>query len=80
MPRFIAYSLLAIIILAMIPPAVIARKRVLRTEQRRIHYIQDMDNQHKFRAQQENPLFADGRAMRPPVPGTTVQRQRPAVQ
>ena len=75
MPRFIAYSLLAIIILAMIPPAVIARKRVLTTEQRRIHYIQDMDNQHKFRAQHENPLFADGRAMRPPVAGTVARGQ-----
>jgi mono/diheme cytochrome c family protein len=70
MPRNLIYILLTVVILAMIPPAVIARKRVLTTEQRRIHFIQDMDNQHKFRAQQVNPLFADGRAMRQPVAGT----------
>lgn len=75
MPKFLAYATLTLIILAMIPPAVIARKRSLATAQRRIHFIQDMDNQHKFRAQQVNPLFADGRAMRPPVPGTIAREE-----
>jgi mono/diheme cytochrome c family protein len=39
------------------------------TNEPRIHLIQDMDNQEKFKAQAANALFADGRAMRPPVPG-----------
>lgn len=32
-----------------------------------------MDNQERFSAQQENPLFADGRSMRPPVPGSVAR-------
>ena len=35
----------------------------------RIHLWQDMDNQVKHRAQSASALFADGRAMRPAVPG-----------
>ncbi len=47
----------------------------------RFHIVQDMDNQEKYKAQQPNLAFADGRAMRPPVGadpdhplGTTVAR------
>jgi mono/diheme cytochrome c family protein len=32
-----------------------------------------MDNQAKFRTQQANPFFEDGRAMRLPVPGTVAR-------
>lgn len=39
----------------------------------RIHIIQDMDNQERFKAQQASSLFADGRAMRPPVEGTVAR-------
>jgi mono/diheme cytochrome c family protein len=42
-------------------------------DRRRIHLIQDMDNQHKFRAQQVNTMFADQRAMRPPVAGAVAR-------
>ena len=70
MSRAIIYSSLIVIVLAMIPPALIARTRAVHSERPRIHFVQDMDNQPKFRAQHANPLFADGRAMRPPVPGT----------
>ena len=56
--------------LALIPLSCVARARVTRTPLPRIHIVPDMDNQGKFQAQQSNPLFADGRAMRPPVPGT----------
>lgn len=59
--------------LALIPFAFIAKARVTPSKEPRIHIIQDMDNQASFRAQQANPLFADGRAMRPPVPGTVAQ-------
>jgi mono/diheme cytochrome c family protein len=41
----------------------------------RIHLIQDMDNQPKFKAQQSSTFFADGRSNRPPVPGTVAQGQ-----
>jgi mono/diheme cytochrome c family protein len=37
------------------------------------HLISDMDWQSKYQANQESPLFADGRAMRPLVEGTVAQ-------
>ena len=40
----------------------------------RIHLIQDMDSQPRYKPQAESPLFADGRAMRPPVAGTVEAR------
>ena len=36
----------------------------------RIHIFQDMDNQAKAKAQSHSDIFADGRSMREPVPGT----------
>ena len=41
----------------------------------RIHIIQNMDNQSRWKAQQANPLFADGRAMRLPVEGTVARAE-----
>lgn len=69
------YVAIVLVILALIPPAIIARTRAVPSPQRRIHLIQDMDNQGKFRAQQVNPMFADDRAMRPPVAGTVAVGQ-----
>jgi len=70
MPKGVIYAAMILLILAMIPPAVIARSRTVPSTQRRIHLIQDMDNQGKFKAQSVNPGFVDLRAMRPLVPGT----------
>lgn len=39
----------------------------------RIHFVQDMDNQTKFKAQDQNKLFMDDRAQRPRVPGTVAR-------
>jgi mono/diheme cytochrome c family protein len=75
LPRPIIYALLVMTILALIPPALIARTRATTSDKRRIHLIQDMDLQGKFQAQQVNPLFADDRAMRPPVIGTVALGQ-----
>jgi mono/diheme cytochrome c family protein len=38
-----------------------------------VHLLGDMDWQQKFQAQERNAMFADGRAMRPLVPGTVPQ-------
>jgi mono/diheme cytochrome c family protein len=70
LPRPIIYALIVLTILALIPPALIARSRSVNNDRRRIHLIQDMDFQGKFQPQQVNPMFADGRAMRPPIKGT----------
>lgn len=54
---------------ALIPLSIIWMARNQTSTEPRIHLIQDMDNQEKYKAQSANPLFADGRAMRPPVRG-----------
>lgn len=65
---FVSISLL-LVCLAMIPPALIARQRAVTFTKPRIHIIQDMDAQLKFKAQNPNTLFNDGRSMRPPLEG-----------
>jgi mono/diheme cytochrome c family protein len=72
-PRWIWYTALVLVSLSWIPLVLIARARVTTTPTPRIHIIQDMDNQPKFKPQQANPMFADTRAMRPPVPGTVAR-------
>ena len=62
-----------LIVLGSVPFALTAMARAVPSSRTRIHIIQDMDNQPKFRAQHANALFADGRAMRPPVEGTVAQ-------
>ena len=73
MPKAFIFITLMLITAAAIPPALIAQMRAVHSTKPRIHYIQDMDNQPRFEAQHANPLFADGRAMRPPVAGTVAR-------
>jgi mono/diheme cytochrome c family protein len=73
MPRVIGYAILTVLVLAMIPPALIAMLRAVNSKVPRVHFVQDMDNQPKFRAQHASPLFADGRAMRRRVEGTVAR-------
>ncbi len=40
-----------------------------------VHLNLNMDHQHYFEAQEENPFFEDRRAMRPQVPGTVAREQ-----
>jgi mono/diheme cytochrome c family protein len=58
---------------ALVPPLLVARARVVKSRQPRIHLVPDMDNQPKVRTQQYNPLFADRRAMRRPPAGTVAR-------
>lgn len=64
---------LILFLLSLLPFALIARARAQRSDRPRVHLILDMDNQPKFKPQQANPLFADGRAMRPKVAGTVAR-------
>jgi hypothetical protein len=59
MMKYLLWGGLVVIVLAMIPPAIIARMRAVDSDRRRIHIFQDMDNQPKSRAQHENDHFAD---------------------
>ena len=38
-----------------------------------VHINPNMDAMERFEAQEANPFFSDGRAMRPPVPGTVAR-------
>jgi mono/diheme cytochrome c family protein len=70
MPRSIIYVALILTALSLIPLAFIARARVTTSTQPRIQIVPDMDNQPRFKSQQVNPLFPDGRELRAPVAGS----------
>jgi len=73
MPRWLVYTIAFVVPLSLVPFAFIAKARVTRSTKPRIHLIPDMDNQPKYKPQSASPLFADGRAMRLPVPGTVAR-------
>lgn len=73
MPRWLQYLVVVLVVLSWVPLVVIMRARHSKSVKPRIHIIQDMDNQAKFTPQQRNPMFADGRGMRPPVAGTVAR-------
>lgn len=72
-PRWLVYAVVLLATLALVPFALIARSRATTSGQPRVHLIRDMAKQPKFKTQTADPLFADGRAMRPPVPGTVAR-------
>lgn len=73
-PPFIMIGIFLILVVATwIPLVVFARARVTRSNEPRVHLIQDMDVQPKYLAQASNDIFADGRSMRLPIPGTVAQ-------
>lgn len=73
MPKWINPLLIMLAALSLVPFALVARSRAMRTDQPRLHLVGDMDNQARFKSQQANAWFADGRAMRPPVEGTVAR-------
>ncbi|MBN2328841.1 MAG: cytochrome c, partial [Candidatus Omnitrophica bacterium] len=73
MKNYIIIGLCIVIVLAAAPFVIIAKMRVTRSDSTRIHLIPDMDSQPKFKAQSQNLLFADKRAMRPRIPGTAAR-------
>ncbi len=70
MPLFVKLGLPILLVLSLVPFGLIARARGQTTTLTRLQPEQDMGKQGKFRPQSANPLFADGRAMRLPVPHT----------
>ncbi|MEE8452427.1 MAG: quinol:electron acceptor oxidoreductase subunit ActD, partial [Thermoguttaceae bacterium] len=75
LPTVLVWGSVVVVALALLPPLLIARARGAKSASPRIHIIQDMDFQPKYKTQTAGPLFADGRAMRPPVPGTIADGQ-----
>lgn len=74
-PRWLVYTAVTLVVLSWIPLVMIARARTVTTSRPRIHLVQDMDVQPSSKPQEANTLFADGRAMRPPVAGTVARGQ-----
>jgi mono/diheme cytochrome c family protein len=75
MPRWLVPGFVLLVLISFIPAAMIARARNSKSTVPRINIIPDMDKQAKYLPQAENPLFADGRAMRSPPPGTIARGQ-----
>lgn len=72
-PFWIVGVAMVLIVLTFIPLVVAARGRFDRSRQPRIHIFQDMDKQPRYEAQDAAEIFADGRAMRPPIAGTVAR-------
>lgn len=74
MPRWTLHLAVVGILLTLIPLAMIARERIASHGDRtRVSIIPDMDKQAKFKSQEANPFFADGRAARTEPAGTVAR-------
>ena len=74
-PSGLYWAMAVLLVLSLLPPLLVARYRAVKHSEPRIHPILDMDLQPKYLPQGASPLFDDGRAMRPPVPGTVARGQ-----
>jgi mono/diheme cytochrome c family protein len=72
MPAAVSRAAVIVGCVLLAPLCIIWMARSNTSDAQRIHIIQDMDNQEKFKAQRASTLFADGRTMRPPVAGAVV--------
>lgn len=73
-PVWLALVAVALVIFTWLPISLALSARTDKAKrQPRIHIIQDMDNQVKYRPQDANPLFNDARAYRGRVPGTVAR-------
>jgi hypothetical protein len=72
-PWLLKWGVAAAVVSAFVPPLLVAQYRYSTKSQPRIHPIQDLDFQEKYKPQAQSLMFADGRAMRLPVPGTVAE-------
>lgn len=73
LPPVVVRGLVVLSCAALVPPAMIYKARHEPSSRPPINLVPDMDDQAKFRAQGETPLFADFRMSRPPVAGTVAR-------
>ena len=69
-PTWLVYVVIIAVVASWIPLAGAVRGKFVKSPLPRIHLIQDMDNQSKYKTQTVNPVFANGMSMRPLIPGT----------
>lgn len=72
-PAWMVLTAIVLVIGSWLPLVYIARMRTNPDSAPPIHLFQDMFHQPKYGAQEVNPVFADSRAMRQPVPGTVAR-------
>lgn len=72
-PFWMVSGLIILVAASLVPLALIMLARSSTSTKPRVHIFQDMDNQPRYSTQQPSPVFADGRAMRPPVSGTVAR-------
>jgi len=73
-PPFLAIAIAIVAVVgSWVPLVLFARGRVSKSELPRVQLPQDMGTQPKYREQQTNELFVDGRADRPRVVGTVAR-------
>lgn len=77
LPRWVPWVGATVLSLMVLIAARVAYARVDGSTEPRIHPIQDMDNQPRFKTQQANLAFSDGRAMRREVDGTVARGDYP---
>lgn len=75
LPRWLRLTLIALAVVALVPFAFLFKARYTHSPIPRVHPIQGMDNQPKYKAQRVNPVFSDTRSERPPVAGTVARGQ-----
>ncbi len=73
MPRFLVPLVAVLVAVTFVPLAYVAKARAGKSRTTGLHLVLDMDQSPAFGPQEGNPAFADGRSMRPPVPGTVAR-------
>jgi mono/diheme cytochrome c family protein len=68
-PKPAIWIALVAVLLGVLPVLLIARSRLVKSPTPRLDIFSDMDFQPKYKTQAASGFFADGRTMRPPVPG-----------
>ena len=69
-PKPLIFTIVALILVTLIPGAVILNMRNAKSDSPRFHVFFDMDFQPSLHTQARTSIFADGRVQQPPVPGT----------
>lgn len=69
-PKALIYVLIIAGCASLVPFAVFAQARTAKMDKGRLHLVWDMDFTPSYKAQSDNSLFEDGRAMRTPPQGT----------
>jgi len=73
MPKLFKSVVLLATLAMLIPPLLLVKDRVTKSEKTRLMLVFDMDNQDFLKAQREYGVFADGRASRLAPPGTVAR-------